>query len=191
MSPCGRPSDVARSLPAPRGDRAGGGSAARSRGASFRFCRWRREQLPRALDRTVVVGSALSRECVCPLCGGRRRWWLWWPWRWRLWWPWRQHGATHSRFKSRRSGRDGHARLLCVGAVGEFFDFVTDCFIASSVPIDIRTPSTRPCSLRRNLIGRAKYTEPAGSLHETSSTPAWLLPERRVLHRHDRFPDRP
>jgi len=55
---------------------------------------------------------------------------------------------------------------LCVGAVGEFFDFVTDCFIASSVPIDIRTPSTRPCSLRRNLIGRAKYTEPAGSLHE-------------------------
>ena len=80
---------------------------------------------------------------------------------------------------------------LCVKAVGEFFDFVTDCFIASSVPIDIRTPSTRPCSLRRNLIGRAKYTEPAGSLHETSSTPAWLLPERRVLHRHDRFPDRP
>ena len=80
---------------------------------------------------------------------------------------------------------------LCVKAVGEFFDFVTDCFIASSVPFDIRTPSTRPCSLRRNLIGRAKYTEPAGSLHETSSTPAWLLPERRVLHRHDRFPDRP
>src|SRR6516225_9854038 len=80
---------------------------------------------------------------------------------------------------------------LCVGAVGEFFDFVTDCFIASSVPIDIRTPSTRPCSLRRNLIGRAKYTEPARSLHETSSTPAWLLPERRVLHRYYRFPDRP
>src|SRR5215471_15284965 len=25
---------------------------------------------------------------------------------------------------------------LCVGAVGEFFDFVTDCFIASCVPID-------------------------------------------------------
>ena len=49
---------------------------------------------------------------------------------------------------------------LCVGAVGEFFDFVTDCFIASCVPIDIRTPSTRPYSLRRNLIGRAKYTEP-------------------------------
>src|SRR6516162_4564568 len=48
---------------------------------------------------------------------------------------------------------------LCVGAVGEFFDFVTDCFIASSFPIDIRTPSTRPYSLRRNLIGRAKYTE--------------------------------
>ena len=147
-------------------------------------------QRPPMLQPSRPRASRHSRGSACPLCGGRRRWRLWWPWRRRLWWPWRQHGATHS-LKSRRSGRDGHARLLCVGAVGEFFDFVTDCFIASCVPIDIRTPSTRPYSLRRNLIGRAKYTEPAGSLHETSSTPAWLLPERRVLHRHDRFPDRP
>jgi hypothetical protein len=48
---------------------------------------------------------------------------------------------------------------LCVGVVGVFFDFVTDCFIASCVSIDIRIPSTRPCSLRK-ILSRAKYTEP-------------------------------
>ena len=53
---------------------------------------------------------------------------------------------------------------LCVGAVGEFFDFVTDCFIASCVPIDIRTPkhptplpsqkSYRSCQVYRARLGR-------------------------------------
>jgi hypothetical protein len=41
-----------------------------------------------------------------------------------------------------------------------FSTFVTDRFIASCVPMDIRIPRTRPRSLRRKLISRAKYTEP-------------------------------
>src|SRR5215510_6042743 len=95
--------------------------------------------------------SRHSRGSACPLCGGRRR----------LWWPWRQHGATHSRFKSRVAEEMVAHVYLCVGAVGVFFDFVTTT--ASSQPVSLSTsalPSTRPCSLRRNLIGRAKYTEP-------------------------------
>jgi hypothetical protein len=63
--------------------------------------------------------------------------------------------ATDSRFKSRRSGRDGHARLLVRWS--RRCDLVTDCFIASCVPTDIRIPSTRPCSLRRNhIVARAR-----------------------------------
>jgi hypothetical protein len=60
---------------------------------------------------------------------------------------------------------------LCVGAVGEFFDFVTDCFIASSVPIDIRTPSD-PTPFAEILSVEPSIPSPTGSLHETSSTPA-------------------
>src|SRR5262249_36550090 len=92
---------------------------------------------------------------------GRRRWRLWGPRRRRLWLPWRQRGAAHYRFKSRVAEEIVAHVYLCVGAVGVFFDFVTTT--ASSHPVSLSISalqSTRSCSLRRNLIGRAKYTEP-------------------------------
>jgi hypothetical protein len=40
--------------------------------------------------------SPRNRAPAWALCGGGRRWRLWWPWGRRLRWLWRQHGATHS-----------------------------------------------------------------------------------------------
>jgi len=62
-------------------------------------------------------GPALARRLVtmgrhAPSRGWGRRWRLRWPRRRRLGRLRRQHEATHSRFKSRGSGRAGYARLL-------------------------------------------------------------------------------
>jgi hypothetical protein len=50
--------------------------------------------------------SRHSRGSACPLCGGRRRWRLRWPWGRRLWWPRRQHRAIHLRLWPARWRRE-------------------------------------------------------------------------------------